>query len=127
MTSPRSRRYSESHEWFSVEGDLVTIGLTPYAASELTDITYVEMKPAGTALTPGDSVGEVESVKTSSDVLAAVGGEVTEVNDAVREDPSLINSDPYGAGWLVKIRTSDTSPLDALLDQERYDATYPVD
>ena len=127
MTSSRPRRYSESHEWFSVEGNLVTIGLTPYAASELTDITYVDMKPAGTALTPGDSIGEVESVKTTSDVLAAVGGEVTEVNDAVREDPSLINSDPYGAGWLVKMRTSDTSPLDALLDQERYDATYPVD
>ncbi len=121
MSSPEDRRYSESHEWFKVEGDLVTIGITTHATEALTDITYVEMKPAGTSLSPGDSSGEVESVKTTSDVYTVVGGVVEEANTAVVDDPSLVNSDPYGDGWLVKIKASDLGPLEDMMDADAYD------
>ena len=102
------------------------IGITSFAANELTDITFVEMKPAGTTISAGDSVGEVESVKTTSDIYSAVGGEIIEVNEAVADDPSLVNSDAFGKGWLVKLRATDTSPLDGLMDQPTYDDKYPV-
>jgi glycine cleavage system H protein len=120
-----SRRISETHEWFSRQGDIVTVGITPYAAGEMTDITYVEMKPTGSRIDAGSSLGEIESVKTTSDVFSAVDGEIVAVNDAASADPSLLNSDPYGAGWLVKLRVADASPLDALMDQTTYDRTYP--
>ena len=122
MSSPDDRRYSESHEWFKLEGDVVTIGITTHATEALTDITYVEMKPPGTALSAGDSAGEVESVKTTSDVYTAVAGEVAESNQGVVDDPSVVNSDPYGDGWLVRIRTADAGPLDDLMDASAYDA-----
>ena len=121
MSSPEDRRYSESHEWFKVDGDLVTIGITTHATEALTDITYVEMKPAGTSLSPGDSAGEVESVKTTSDVYTVMGGEVAEANQAVVDDPSLVNSDPYGEGWLVRIKSADLGPLEDLMDATAYD------
>jgi len=121
MSSPADRRYSESHEWFLVQGDLVTIGITTHATDALTDITYVEMKAAGATLAAGDSVGEVESVKTTSDVYTAVTGEVEEANAAVVDDPSLVNSDPYGEGWLIRIKTTDTTPLESLMDAGAYD------
>jgi glycine cleavage system H protein len=127
MPSTSERRFAESHEWFAVEGDVVTVGISQYAANELTDITYVEMKPAGTAVKAGDAIGEVESVKTTSEVYAAVGGEIVEVNAAVDDDPSLLNSDPFGQGWLVKIRTNDAAPLEALMDQDTYDEKHPVE
>jgi glycine cleavage system H protein len=126
MPSPTSCRFSESHEWFRLEGDVVTMGITQYAADELTDITYVEVKPSGTAIKPGAPIGEVESVKTTSDVYSAVGGSIVEVNKAVSDDPSLLNSDPYGKGWLVKIKTNDPSPLQKLMDQSTYDQKHPV-
>ena len=122
MSSPADRRYSESHEWFLADGDVVTIGITTHATEALTDITYVEMKGAGTTLAAGDSAGEVESVKTTSDIYTAVAGEVAETNQAVVDDPSLVNSDPYGEGWLVRIKTSDLGPLDGLMDAAAYDA-----
>lgn len=127
MTDLSTYRFSESHEWFSVRGEVVTVGISQFAANELTDITYVEMKPVGTRVNPGDSVGEVESVKTTSDIYTVVGGEIVEVNPAPVHDPSLINSDPHVRGWLVKIRTHDTAPLDELLDAESYLAQYPVE
>lgn len=126
MPDPTDCRFTESHEWFAVDGGVVTVGITSYAANELTDITYVEMKPPGTTIEPGESLGEVESVKTASDVFAAIGGEIVEVNEAVTDDPSLVNSDPFGGGWLVKIRSADTSPLEGLLDRASYDKAYPV-
>jgi glycine cleavage system H protein len=126
MPSPNDRRYSESHEWFRADGDVVTMGITKYAADELTDITYVEVKPSGTPVKAGGSVGEVESVKTTSDVYSAVSGSIVEVNKAVSADPSLLNSDPYGKGWLVKIKTADPSPLQKLMDQATYDRKHPV-
>ena len=100
------------------------MGITPYAAAELTDVTYVELRPSGTTITAGDAVGEVESVKTTSDVYSAVGGEITEVNAQAVDDPSLLNSDPQGDGWLVKVRTDDASPLDRLMDSIAYDEKY---
>lgn len=127
MATPADCRFTDSHEWFRVDGDIVTLGITQYAANELTDITYVEMKPSGEQVDPGSVVGEVESVKTTSDVYSVVGGEIVEVNDKVTDDPSLLNSDPYEDGWLIKIKASDTSPLDGLMDQSTYDSQHPVD
>jgi len=127
MTSPSQCRFAESHEWFTADGDVVTMGISQFAANELTDITYVEVKPASTTIAAGDPIGEVESVKTTSDIYSAVGGEIVEVNQAVCDDPSLINSDPFGAGWLVKIRAADTSVLAELMDQPTYDGKYPID
>ena len=124
MPSPADCRYSESHEWFRHEGDTVTMGITPHAAAELTDITYVELRPAGTAISAGDAVGEVESVKTTSDVYSAVAGEIVEVNDAAVENPALLNRDPQGEGWLVRILAEDASPLESLMDSATYDQKY---
>jgi len=126
MPSPSDCRFSETHEWFRAAGDVVTVGISQFAADELTDLTYIELKPAGTRIQPNSPVGEVESVKTTSDVYSAVGGEIIEVNKAAIDDPSLLNSDPFGKGWLVKIRTSDTSPLNDLMDQRTYDAKHAV-
>ena len=126
MSSPSDRLYSESHEWYQVEGDTVTIGITQYAANELTDITYVEMQPSGTSINSGDSIGEVESVKTTSDVFCPFSGDVTDVNDAASDDPSLLNSDPYGQGWLVRLKVGDASPPESLMDQATYDERYPL-
>lgn len=126
MASPAECRFSDSHEWFRLDGDVVTVGITQFAADELTDVTYVEVQPVGTTLDAGGSVGEVESVKTTSDVYSVVGGEIVEVNDKATEDPALLNRDPHGDGWLVKIRTSDASPLDELMSASDYDAKYPV-
>jgi glycine cleavage system H protein len=126
MTSPTECRFSDSHEWFLLEGDVVTIGISQFAANELTDITYVEMQPVGSTISGGDSAGEVESVKTTSDIISLFAGEIIEINDAVANDPSLLNSDPFGTGWLLKIRVEDTSASDALMDQSTYDDKYPV-
>lgn len=122
MKSPSDRRYSASHEWFLPQGETITIGITRHAVDELTDVTYVETKPVGTAVEPGAAVGEVESVKTTSEVYSPLGGTIVEVNAAAIADPSLLNSDPFGAGWLVRIRPSDSKALGSLLDAAAYDA-----
>ena len=123
---PAGCRFSETHEWLDLDAAVITLGITQYAADELTDVTYVEMKQVHATVLPGESVGEVESVKTTSDVCSAVGGEIIEVNEAACQQPSLLNSDPYGEGWLLKIRTADPSPLDALMDRATYEQRYPV-
>jgi glycine cleavage system H protein len=124
MSTPTDRQYSESHEWFLQEGDTVTIGITKHAADELTDITYVEMMPAGTSIDAGSSVGEVESVKTTADVVSMVGGSIAEVNEDVASDPSLVNSDPYGQGWLVKLSVGDASMPEDLMDGATYEQRH---
>ena len=126
MPTPADCRVSDTHEWFRVNGKTVTMGITQHAADELTDITYVEMKPAGTAVTAGGSVGEVESVKTTSEIYAAVGGTITAVNEDAVKDPSLLNSDPFGRGWLVKLQSTDTAPLSKLMDAATYDSKHAV-
>lgn len=122
MGTPSDRSYSQTHEWHKVEGDTLTLGLTQFAVDQLTDVTYVEMRKTGTSFKAGDSIGEVESVKTTSDVYSAVAGKVIEVNPALADDPSLLNSDPYGKGWLVKIQITDKAPLSTLMDAKAYDA-----
>ncbi len=124
MTSPSDCRYSDSHEWFRPDGDTVTIGITPHAAAELTDVTFVELRPAGTTLGAGDAIGEVESVKTTSDIYSVVAGEIIEINEQAVQDPALLNSDPQGEGWLVKVRTADAGPLESLMDSSAYDEKY---
>ena len=125
MTTPPECQFSESHEWYRIEGDIVTVGITQFAANELTDITYVEMQDDGTTVNIGESLGEVESVKTTSDINSAFVGEIIESNPAVVDDPSILNSDPYGNGWLVKVRVQETG-VEGLMDQETYDSKYPV-
>ncbi len=120
MNLPTDRVYTESHEWHKLDGDTLTIGLTKFAVDQLTDVTYVEMRDSGTEIGAGDSVGEVESVKTTSDVYSAASGVVTEVNPALEDNPGLVNEDPYGGGWLVKLKVTDAAGLDGLMDAETY-------
>ena len=124
MSSPTDRKYTESHEWLKVDGDTVTLGLTRFAVDQLTDVTFVEMQPAGTEFAEGDSLGEVESVKTTSDVYGPGDGEIVETNDAVADDPSILNDDPYEKGWLVKIKLGDASVVEGLMDAATYDEKY---
>jgi glycine cleavage system H protein len=126
MSSPSDCRFSESHEWYKVDGDIVTVGITQFATNELTDITYVEIQPVGTVVSSGDSIGEVESVKTTSDIISMFDGEIIEINDAPSDDPSLLNRDPFGEGWLAKIRTTNSSNSKSLMDQATYDNRYPI-
>lgn len=124
MPTPTDCRVSDTHEWFRVQGSTVTVGITQHAADQLTDVTYVAMKPLGTAVTAGGSVGEVESVKITSDIYSAAAGKIVAVNDDVVKDPSLVNSDPYGKGWLVKLDVADTSAINALPDGAAYDKKH---
>jgi glycine cleavage system H protein len=129
MPVPSDRRYSETHEWHKPEGgggDTLTLGLTQFAVDALTDVTYVQMKAKGTKFKAGDIVGEVESVKTTSDIYCAVPGEIVEVNAALADNPGLLNSDPYGQGWLIKVRVADPSGLDTLMDAKAYEAAHPA-
>jgi len=123
MSSPSDRTYTETHEWLKVDGDVLTIGLTTYAVDQLTDVTFAEMQPVGTEVAPGDSVGEVESVKTSSDVYSPVEGEIIEINESLESNPETINADPFGDGWLVKIKIADRGSLDEAIDSEAYSAS----
>ncbi len=127
MSVPTDRKYSETHEWFLVEGDLVTMGITQHAAEELTDITYVELPAVGTDIAVGASLGEVESVKATSEIFSAVAGEVVEVNAALDDHPELINDDAFEEGWMVKLRATSTQPLSALMDASEYDKSIGAD
>lgn len=118
--APDDRRYTESHEWCLIEGGVATVGISRHAVDQLNDVTFVEMKAAGTAVKAGDQIGEIESVKTTGEIYAPVAGEITEVNAAVSGNEALINEDPYGAGWLVKIRVEGEDAAAGLLDAETY-------
>jgi glycine cleavage system H protein len=124
MPTPADCRVSETHEWFRIEGSTVTVGITQHAADALNDVTYVAMKAVGTTVGAGESVGEVESVKTASEIYTAAAGKIVAVNDAVAKDPSLVNSDPYGNGWLVKLEIADLSAINALPNGPAYDAKH---
>ncbi len=118
MNVPADLKYTKTHEWVKFDGDVATIGITDYAQSELGDIVYVDLPEPGRVLNQGDSFGTVESVKTVSDVYAPVSGEVTEVNGELEASSELMNTDPYGRGWLVKIRFEGTPS--ELMDAEAY-------
>ncbi|MDI9640884.1 glycine cleavage system protein GcvH [Kamptonema cortianum] len=123
MNIPTDLKYTKSHEWIRLEGDLATVGITDHAQSELGDIVFVDLPNAGRALTAGDSFGTVESVKTVSDLYSPIDGEVVEVNSLLGAQSELVNSDPYGDGWLVKVRLSDAGQMDSLLSPEAYSAS----
>lgn len=119
---PTDLRYTNDHEWVRVEDDEATIGITAYAADQLGDIVFVELPDAGRVLDQSAAFGVVESVKAVSDLFAPVSGEVTAANAELAPNPELVNSDPYGAGWMLKVRVADAAQLDGLLDAEAYDA-----
>ena len=122
MKVPIDRRYAETHEWFLLDDHIVTMGISQYAADELTDITYVELPAVGTKVTVGDAIGEVESVKATSEVFTAVSGSVVAVNNALADHPELINDDAFEEGWMVKIKTDSLDPLRTLLSSKEYAA-----
>jgi glycine cleavage system H protein len=122
MPYPDDVRYSKEHEWVRTEDGRATIGITSFAADELGDIVFVELPDIGAALTQFGSFGVVESVKAVSDLYAPVSGEVVEINEALREAPELLNSDPFGAGWIARVELTEPTELDALMDAEAYAA-----
>jgi glycine cleavage system H protein len=119
---PTDLRYTRDHEWVRVDGDEATVGITDYAADQLGDIVFVELPEQGRTLEAAKAFGVVESVKAVSDLFAPVAGEVLETNGALASGPELVNSDPYGDGWMIRLRIADTGELDDLLDADGYDA-----
>ena len=115
-------KYTEDHEWLKIDGDTATVGITVHAQDALGVVVFVDLPAVGTTFAQKDCAGVVESVKAAADVYMPVSGEVTEVNEALRADPSLANSDPLGAGWFFKVKLSDVSQLDALMDEAKYTA-----
>jgi glycine cleavage system H protein len=122
MSVPQNLKYTKDHEWVSVEGDIATIGITAFAQSELGDIVYVEIETEGESLDQEEVFGSVEAVKTVSDLFMPVSGEVLEFNSNLEANPELVNSDPYGEGWMVKVKLSDPSEVAGLLDAAGYSA-----
>lgn len=122
MAHPSDRSYSKEHEWVVVDGDVATIGISDFAQDQLGEVVYVDLPSEGDSLTAGDTFGEIESVKSVSELFAPVSGEVIEVNSGLSDTPETVNSDPHGAGWMVKVRVENESALDSLLSAEEYDA-----
>jgi glycine cleavage system H protein len=121
MEIPAGLKYSKEHEWVATEETVATIGITDYAQDQLGEIVYVELPAVGDKISKDDAFGVVESVKAVSDIYAPVSGTVVEVNQELPESPEMINEDPYGDGWLVKVKVSDPAELDDLLDHEEYE------
>jgi glycine cleavage system H protein len=119
---PDDLRYTKEHEWVRLAGDVATVGITAHAADQLGDIVFVELPAVGTTVEQHAPFGVVESVKAVSDLFAPVGGEVIEVNETLASAPEVVNSDPYGAGWMLRVRVADPGQLDALLDAAGYEA-----
>ena len=115
-------KYTEDHEWLKIDGGIATVGITVHAQDALGDVVFVDLPEVGALFAQKETAGVVESVKAAADVYMPVGGEVTEVNETLRADPSLANSDPLGAGWFFKVKLSDASQLDALMDETSYSA-----
>lgn len=122
MSTPNDLKYTREHEWIKDNGDgTVTIGITDFAQSELGDIVFVEIEDVGFDFTSEDTFGTVEAVKTVSELFAPVDGEIVEVNEELEDNPELVNEDPYGEGWMVKIKVNDASQLESLLSAEEYE------
>lgn len=122
MGAPADRRYLKSHEWHKLDGDVCTIGISQFAADELTDVTYVSLPAAGKEVAANQPFGEIESVKATSDLTSGVSGVVTEINGRLDESPELVNDDPFGEGWMIKVKVSDPAALEALLTAQAYEA-----
>ncbi len=117
---PDNLLYSRDHEWVDVDGDIATIGISDHAQAELGDVVFVDLPEPGTSIAANDSIAVVESVKAASDVYSPVSGEIIEVNEELGNEPGAVNSDPYGSGWICKIRLQDMSELDSLLSPADY-------
>ena len=120
MNVPSNLKYSKDHEWIRPEGDIAYVGITDFAQSQLGDIVFVDVTSVGETLEKGEAFGTIEAVKTVSDAFMPVGGEVLEFNAALEDDPALVNKDPYGEGWMIKVRMSDPAQLDQLLSADDY-------
>jgi glycine cleavage system H protein len=120
--SPDDRKYSKEHEWLKIDGDAAVIGITDYAQDQLGDVVYVDLPQPGATITQFEKMGEIESVKAVSDLYTPASGEVLEVNEKVVEKPELVNGDPHGDGWLLRIKLSDPSEAGKLLSAAEYDA-----
>lgn len=120
MKIPAELKYTEDHEWVRVEGETAVVGVTDFAQGELGDVVFVEIETEGEELDKGETFGTVEAVKTVSDLFMPVGGEVAEVNEALADEPELVNKDPYGKGWMIKIKMRDSSELSELLSADDY-------
>ncbi len=125
MGVPQDRRYLETHEWHRRDGELVTIGITQFAADQLSDVTYVELPAAGTELIAGKAFGEIESVKATSELYAGVSGTVREVNRALDDTPELVNNDPFGGGWMLKLQAHNPADVELLMSAAAYEQRYP--
>jgi glycine cleavage system H protein len=121
VMDPQKLRYAKTHEWASLEGDTCTIGISQFAVEQLTDVIYIDLPDLDDPVSIGDSFGEIESVKAVSELYSPVNGEVIAVNDKLENDPSIVSSDPYGKGWMVKIKVEPGQTLDHLLTLEKYD------
>ena len=122
MNIPADLKYTQDHEWVRVEGEIAVVGVTDFAQGELGDVVFVEIETEGEELDKGETFGTVEAVKTVSDLFMPVGGEVSEFNEALADEPELVNKDPYGDGWMIKIKIADSAELDQLMDAEAYKA-----
>jgi glycine cleavage system H protein len=120
MSAPNDRRYLESHEWHKADGNTVTIGITQFAADELTDITFVQLPKVGTKIAANKPFGEIESVKATSDLISGISGEVIAVNDQLNSKPGLVNEDPYEKGWMVRVKAANIKELEKLLSSDDY-------
>jgi glycine cleavage system H protein len=120
MDLPSDRKYLESHEWHKIEGDTATLGITQIAADELTDVTYVSLPKVGDTITAGSRFGEIESVKATSDMYTGLSGTVTAVNDALGNDPGVVNRDPYAGGWMIRVNLTNPAEAAKLLSVEDY-------
>ena len=121
MSIPAELKYTKDHEWVRLDGDIATVGITAFAQGELGDIVYVEIETIGETLDQEEVFGSVEAVKTVSDLFMPVSGEILEFNEALEGNPELVNSDPYGEGWMIKIKLTDASQYDQLLDAAAYE------
>ena len=119
--TPEDSKYAKSHEYVHVEGGIGTIGITDYAQKELGDVVFVELPQVGSQLEQNEELGSIESVKAVSELFAPISGEVVEVNEKLRDNPELVNADPYGDGWMVRVKLSDATELDVLMGAEEYD------
>ncbi len=118
---PKDLRYTKSHEWASLDGDVCTVGITKYAVEQLTDVTFLELPEPGTKVTSGERFGEIESVKSVNDLYSPVSGEVAEMNKPLVDDPASIADDPFGKGWMIKIKVDAEQTLDHMMDRSQYD------
>ena len=122
MNFPAELRYTKEHEWVKLEGDIATVGITDFAQSELGDIVYVEIETVGQTLTKDEIFGSVEAVKTVSDLFLPIAGEILEINPALNDQPELVNTDPFGDGWMIKMKVSNIADLGSLMDVDTYQA-----